>query len=80
MYDERAIGLKNFKLDKDTFLPRLGYLATGDKFTTNCVSYDDASDIAEICADAAYGRDDIDHYVPFADGVWRCLFRRRNTI
>ena len=23
-----------------TFLPRLGYLATGDKFTTNCVCYD----------------------------------------
>ena len=54
-YDERNIGLKTFKLDKDTFLPRLGYLATGDKFTTNCVSYDDASDIAEICAEAAYG-------------------------
>ena len=55
MYDERAKALKDFKLDNGTFLPRLGYLATGDKFTTNCVSYDDASDIAEICAEAAYG-------------------------
>jgi hypothetical protein len=36
-YDERNIGLKTFKLDKDTFLPRCGYLAKGDKFTTNCV-------------------------------------------
>lgn len=55
MYDERAIGLKNFKLDKNTFCPRLGYLATGDKFTTNCVSYDNAKTIETICATAAYG-------------------------
>lgn len=39
MYDERKPGLKNFKLDPDGFLPRLGYLARGDKFTTNCFSY-----------------------------------------
>lgn len=41
MYDERAQGLKNFKLDKGSFLPRLGYLAAGDKFTSNCIAYDD---------------------------------------
>jgi len=46
MYDERIPGLKNFKLDRGTFLPRLGYLATGDKFTTNCFSYD-ADDFAD---------------------------------
>lgn len=41
MYDERKPGLKNFKLDiKDGFLPRLGYLSVGDKYTTNCISYD----------------------------------------
>jgi len=44
IYDERTPGLKNFKLDFGTFLPRLGYLATGDKFTTNCVSYMKGSD------------------------------------
>lgn len=45
MYDERTPGLKNFKLDiADGFYPRLGYLAVGDKFTTNCVSYDSAKD------------------------------------
>lgn len=44
MYDERTPGLKNFKLERGTFLPRLGYLTKGDKFTTNCVSYDSASD------------------------------------
>lgn len=41
MYDERANGLKNFKLDKDTFLPRMGYLGAGDKYTTNTVCFDE---------------------------------------
>ena len=45
MYDERTPGLKNFALNgKDDFLPRLGYLSVGDKFTTNCVGYDSAKD------------------------------------
>lgn len=43
MYDERlAGGLKYYKTDKNSFLPRLGYLAVGDKYTTNTVIYDDA--------------------------------------
>ena len=53
MYDERANALKDFKLERGTFLPRLGYLATGDLFTTNCISYDDgdyANDDAVIAA------------------------------
>ena len=38
MYDERLVhGLKHFKLDNGTFLPRLGILSTGDRFTTNTV-------------------------------------------
>ena len=42
MYGERLVGgLKYYKTDKDSFLPRLGYLAVGDKFTTNTVVYDD---------------------------------------
>lgn len=45
MYDERERGLKNFKLDKDTFLPRVGYIGTPDKFTTNTVCYDDTAEI-----------------------------------
>ena len=40
MYDERAKGLKHFKLDKDTFLPRMGYLGAGDKYTTNTVCFE----------------------------------------
>lgn len=46
MYDERANGLKDYKIDwrKDGeyFLPRMGYLAVGDLFTTNCFGYDSA--------------------------------------
>ena len=52
MYDERlAGGLKYYKTDKDSFLPRLGYLAVGDKFTTNTVVYDEALTITN----AVYG-------------------------
>ena len=43
MYDEREAGLKNFKLEKDSFLPRLGYIGVADKFTTNTVCYDDTA-------------------------------------
>lgn len=41
MYDERKTGLKHFKLERGHFYPRLGYLSVGDKFTTNCLAYDD---------------------------------------
>lgn len=43
MYDERAKALKDFKLDADTFCPRLGYIGKADKFTTNTVCYDSSS-------------------------------------
>lgn len=47
MYDERTPGLKNFALNgKNDFYPRLGYLAVGDLFTENCISYDSAVDTA----------------------------------
>ena len=39
MYDNRANALKDFKLVPNSFLPRLGYLGAGDKYTTNCVNY-----------------------------------------
>lgn len=41
MYDERANALKNFKLERGTFLPRLGFLSVGELFTTNCICMDD---------------------------------------
>lgn len=41
MYDERKPGLKNFKLVSaavgEDFYPRVGYLAAGDLWTSNCV-------------------------------------------
>ena len=49
MYDERLVGgLKYYKTDKDSFLPRLGYLAVGDKFTTNTVVYDEDANITTM--------------------------------
>ena len=42
LYSAKELGLKNFALKPGEFRPRLGYLAVGDKFTANCVCYDDA--------------------------------------
>ena len=67
MYDERTTGLKNFKLEKGTFCPRMGFLSAGELFTTNCFSYDDTEfakeetlmeavkDKAALAAKAVYG-------------------------
>ena len=42
LYDERKQGYKDFYLTGgENFLPRLGYMAAGDKFTLNTVCYDD---------------------------------------
>lgn len=41
MYDERAKGLKHFRLNAGEHLPRMGYQGAGDKYTTNCLAYDD---------------------------------------
>ena len=57
MYDERKPGLKNFYLKSkaagEDFLPRVGYLAAGDLWTTNCVdlgSYANAAAVASALA------------------------------
>lgn len=59
MYDERRPGLKNFSLSAQKnakgqdFYPRVGYLAAGDLWTTNCVdlgSYANASAVASALA------------------------------
>ena len=39
MYDNRANSLKDFVLEAHSFLPRLGYLSIGDKYTTNTVRH-----------------------------------------
>ena len=47
MYDERRPGLKNFSLSAQKnakgqdFYPRVGYLAAGDLWTTNCIDFGD---------------------------------------
>ena len=40
MYDERQVGLKDFKLELGSFYPRMGFLSVGELFTTNCLAYD----------------------------------------
>lgn len=60
MYDDRKPGLKNFCLRPGEFYPRLGYLSVGDKFTTNCVSFEgeesDMKDKIAACAETpVYG-------------------------
>lgn len=67
MYDDRKPGLKNFCLRRGEFYPRLGYLAVGDKFTTNCVSFENSEDegkgLLEALAETpVYGK-------PSADGT-----------
>ena len=61
MYDERANALKDFKLERGTFYPRLGFLSVGELFTTNCFGYDadfaddDAVKEVDLSATDVYG-------------------------
>lgn len=59
MYDERKPGLKNFKLVSaaagEDFLPRVGYLAAGDLFTTNCVDLGAYASAAAVATALASG-------------------------
>lgn len=62
MYDERTRGLKDFKLERGTFYPRLGFLSVGELFTTNCLCYDptdfaddDAIKAVDLKETAVYG-------------------------
>ena len=60
LYDDRHQALKDFKLDiADGFYPRLGYLAIGDKFTTNCLAYDDGEFADEDALEEAYANDEV---------------------
>lgn len=71
MYDERYQALKDFRLEKNTFLPRVGYIGISDKFTTNTVCYDDAdfASEAEALEGAKYG-------VPCETGYIRLVAER----
>ena len=64
MYDERLVyGLKHFKLDKNSFLPRLGLLAAGDRFTTNTVDCDYAAVKAGLGTTEYYGHASTNGYI-----------------
>ena len=68
MYDERlANGLKHFKLEKGTFLPRLGLLAEGDRFTTNTVDCDLATVKAGLGTKKYYGHASANGYIVVND-------------
>lgn len=76
LYDERATGLKNFKLGKDDgFYPRLGYLDIGDKFITNTICYDTATYATETALKTAVeGVATTPVYaVPYEDGYWKIV-------
>ena len=66
MYDERAKGLKDFCLKAGEFLPRMGYLGAGDKYTTNTVAYegydDDAAFLAAVGKTVLYAHAGADGY------------------
>jgi hypothetical protein len=54
LYDERKQGYKDFFLTGgENFLPRLGYLAAGDKFTLNAACYDNGAFADEDAIKAA---------------------------
>lgn len=57
IYNSYVKGLKNFCMTQDIaggeFLPRIGYLTVGDKFTTNCLAYDDSEFADDDAVDSA---------------------------
>lgn len=56
MYDERHPGLKNFKLNAtNDFYPRVGYLAAGDLWTTNCVDLGAYATVSAVTSALASG-------------------------
>ena len=61
MYDERRPGLKNFSLSAQKnakgqdFYPRVGYLAAGDLWTTNCVDLGTYANVSAVASALASG-------------------------
>lgn len=55
IYDERNPGLKNFKLKPGDFYPRMGYLAPGDLWTTNCIDLGEYNSVAAVGTALASG-------------------------
>lgn len=57
VYDQYKKGLNKFAMTQDIaggeYLPRIGYLTVGDKFTTNCFAYDTTEFADDDAVDAA---------------------------
>lgn len=57
VYDQYKKGLNKFAMTQDIaggeYLPRIGYLTVGDKFTTNCFAYDTTEFTDDDAVDAA---------------------------
>ena len=57
IYNPYIKGLKHFAMTEDImmndYLPRIGYLTVGDKFTTNCLAYDTTDFADDDAVDAA---------------------------
>lgn len=77
MYDERYPGLRNFALFRGSFLPRLGYPAIGDKFTTNTFAYD-TTDFADDEAVEAMDLEDGEVYA--AEGTTGVITLKKGTV
>ena len=68
MYSDKHNALKDFKLDiADGFYPRLGYLAIGDKFTSNCLAYNDTEFTDEDALEQAYNNNGVALYGGVSD-------------
>lgn len=77
LYDERALGLKNFRLGPDDFYPRVGFLSVGDRFTTNAVRYvvgssdgqyaDEAAIQTAIAGGRVFGIPSVEGYIELTD-------------
>ena len=57
IYDSYKKGLNKFVMTQDIaggeYLPRIGYLTVGDKFTTNCLAYDTSEFATDAAVDTA---------------------------
>ena len=63
MYDERKQALKDFRLEKNTFCPRVGYIGTPDKFTTNTVCYEEGTNPADYKYGKACAEEGFEGYI-----------------
>lgn len=73
LYDQYAQGLNNWSCPQDgSFLPRLGYLQPGDKFTTNAICYETGTYADDAALKAALASGNL-YAVPHTSGRWQLV-------